>query len=157
MSVTVIRPELTEEEREQRLQAVDAAVVRFFRAIQAAEKKSAPEKKTERSFKKTCTVCGEDFVSGSAHTKYCPDCREAAYTANKLAYSARKYQKVREAIKKKYEEGIVYVCDCCGKKIRVHERTTRKTCDACLIELGGEAVSRMRLRKPINEEVVEDV
>lgn len=44
MSVKVIRPMLTDEEREKRMQAVDAALVRAFRVMKKAEKEQRNEK-----------------------------------------------------------------------------------------------------------------
>lgn len=156
MSVTVIRPELTPEEREERMKEVERRVAEVGRHLQQAEK-PAEKKRAKPEYNKTCAVCGEKFISGSPNAKYCLACRETGRSIAKNRYKAKNDKIRREEIRRKYAEGVIFVCSCCGRKIRVHERTHRKICDHCLGSLGQDGMHRVKLRKDIKEEVVKDV
>lgn len=102
-----------------------------------------------------CKLCGEHFIATYKNTWYCPECKvhtdERRY--RKRCDTLRKrYQK--EA-RKKYNDGITYVCIQCGRTIMVHERTSRKTCDECMSKTAyGRKL--LKSRKFIQEEVVDN-
>lgn len=106
---------------------------------------------------KICQFCGNPFIAIYGHTKYCAGCRLKAYKAISSELHKKRYEAERDAIKQKYIDGVIYVCNVCGRKIRVHGRTTRKTCDDCLQNMGYYGMRRMMNRMPLDEEEVQDV
>lgn len=110
-----------------------------------------------REIHKRCEVCGEIFTAKSGHAKFCPNCRENGLKiAYKLCYQRQEIKR-KESLAKEYAVGRIYICNCCGRKIRYHGRTTRKICDECLSHMGTIGLIRLNARKDLQEEVVEDV
>jgi predicted RNA-binding Zn-ribbon protein involved in translation (DUF1610 family) len=145
--------ELTEDERSERLKAVDECIAAFWKKLQTVQEAQAQR----RVCIKTCALCGEAIYSKSGHVKFCEKCRPTAREILKQKYLEQRNAEYHAAQKRKYAEGIIYICSVCGDKIRVHERVNRKVCDRCYATMGSVGRQRLNARKPVHEEVIHDV
>ena len=166
MSVTVTRPDLTDEERAERMAKVDACICEFWRKLkeveaqrqQASRSEHIAEASRERHFVKHCQMCGVEYIANSAASKYCEAHREAGRELVQKKHREKRKAIQHQKLREKYAEGVTYRCRICGFTIRVHERIgNRQVCDACMMRMGGEYVSRMMCRKYVDEEVEQNV
>ena len=109
----------------------------------------------KKRYPKICVLCGSKFIGTSPNAKYCYACK--TYNKQTIVRMRNDKENAKNHVEQsaKYREGVVFVCKICGRKIRVHERTRRTMCNACL---DGSVYGRalMRQRKDIIEEIVED-
>lgn len=150
MSVNVIRPQLTDEEREERLKEVGRCAADVFRAMQS---------KNRRTYDKICVMCGEHFQATSGYSKCCDACRPKYKEMQKRRDNEKHNAKYRA----KQEEmmrtvGKVFTCIWCGRTYRVHEKTQRKICTECLRSRNSRYCQvLLENRREIKEEMIQDV
>lgn len=104
---------------------------------------------TGREYKRFCEMCQRPYISGSAHTRWCPECRGMQY---------RQKARERYATGKKYTPVAfcTFTCVVCGQRYRVFERTRRRICSACLSNMGAYGRQLIRQRKDAEEVVWDD-
>ena len=108
-----------------------------------------------KRYPKYCVLCGEKFIGTSPNAKYCLTCKTYSQKEINRKQAVGTISRKHDLMYKKYKEGVIFVCKICGKRIRVHERTRRSMCNACLVD-SAYGRSLMRQRKDIEEEILED-
>lgn len=92
-----------------------------------------------------CEGCGTEI---GARKRYCEHCRDEAYKRQ-----AKKRYVQHGYYKRRYDNGITYICQCCGDKVHVMSRVRRSYCDRCLEagKLGKLSHQYLMQRMPFQE------